>query len=131
MTDKFGLPADAVAVNINVGVVANTAMNAVMPAVSGYINVLRGFKITGTGATAASAIDVTTTGCGAAGPNLRWLYPLALILMHPTQRGVLTGLLAFLPQQQTPPLLLAYRPLVQVTLALLLVCMATAFVRNA
>jgi len=75
MTDKFGLPADAVAVNINVGVVANTTMNAVMPAVPGYLNVLRGFKITGTGATAASAIDVTTTGCGTAGPNLRLAVP--------------------------------------------------------
>lgn len=62
MTKQYnGLP--SVAVNVDVTVTgANTALVATMPAVPGFINVLLGYDITGTGATAASAIDVTTTG---------------------------------------------------------------------
>lgn len=37
-------------------------MAATMPAVAGWINVLEGYDITGTGATAAGTLDVTTTG---------------------------------------------------------------------
>lgn len=57
-----GLSARAIPVDITVGIVANTAMAATMPAVPGWINVLEGYDMTGTGATAAQTIDVTTTG---------------------------------------------------------------------
>lgn len=41
---------------------ANTALTVTMPAVVGYINVLLGYDISGTGATAASTISVVSTG---------------------------------------------------------------------
>lgn len=62
---RDNLAPDAVKVNVTEISAGNTALAAVMPAVPGYRNVLCGFDITGTGATAAGTIDVTTTGCPA------------------------------------------------------------------
>lgn len=56
-----GLPAQAEEVHVTVSGAA-TALTATMPAVPGWINVLCGYDLTGGGATAASAIDITTTG---------------------------------------------------------------------
>lgn len=56
-----GLPAQAEEVHVTVSG-ADQALTATMPAVPGWLNVLVGYDLTGGGATAASAIDITTTG---------------------------------------------------------------------
>lgn len=73
---RDGLAADAVKVNVTVTSAGNTEMVATMPAVPGFRNVLCGFDISGGGATAASAISITTTGCAAGtNPALRLVVP--------------------------------------------------------
>lgn len=56
-----GLPPQAVPVNVTVSG-ANAQLVATMPALPGWLNILVGYKITGSGATAATTIDVTCTG---------------------------------------------------------------------
>jgi hypothetical protein len=78
-----GLPADAVRINVTLNAVA-AEMLATMPAVPGWRNVLCGFQVTGTGATAASAIDIVTTGCAAGeNPRLRLAVPAGAVANAP------------------------------------------------
>ena len=73
---RDGLAPDAIKINLTTISPGNTAMVTTMPAVPGYRNVLCGFDITGTGATAAGTLDVTTTGCAAgSNPALRLAVP--------------------------------------------------------
>jgi hypothetical protein len=59
-----GLMARAVQVNVTGVGGANAALTVTIPALAGWVNVLTGYDYVGTGATAATVVDITTTGVG-------------------------------------------------------------------
>jgi hypothetical protein len=61
-----GLDARAVQVTVTATGGANAAVVATMPAVPGWVNVIQGYDITGTGATAAALVDITISNLGVA-----------------------------------------------------------------
>lgn len=61
-----GLAARAVQVTVTATGGANAAVVATMPAVPGWVNVIQGYDITGTGATAAALVDITISGLAVA-----------------------------------------------------------------
>ena len=56
--------ARAVQVNVTGVGGANAALTVTIPALAGWVNVLTGYDYVGTGATAATVVDITTTGVG-------------------------------------------------------------------
>lgn len=57
-----GLVPQAVPVVITATGGANASVVATMPAVPGWVNVIQGYDVTGTGATAAALVDITISG---------------------------------------------------------------------
>jgi hypothetical protein len=59
-----GMVARAVQVNATGVAGPNAALTVTIPALAGWVNVLTGYDYVGTGATAATVVDITTTGVG-------------------------------------------------------------------
>lgn len=61
-----GLVPHAVPVLVTASGGANATVVATMPALPGWVNVIQGYDVSGSGATAGAIFDITLGGCGVA-----------------------------------------------------------------